>query len=66
MKHRLLIAILGLFLTTFLSARPIKPIVSTITQPDGSTFISISYGDEFVRITTTEQGNAIVRDSDGW
>jgi M6 family metalloprotease-like protein len=66
MKHRLLIAILGLFLTTFLSARPIKPIVSTITQPDGSTFISISYGDEFVRIITTEQGNAIVRDSDGW
>lgn len=66
MKNRLLIAILGVFLTTFLAARPTKPVISTTIQPDGTTFISRSYGDEFIRITTTEQGHAIIRDNDGW
>ena len=66
MKYRLLIVIIGIFLTTFLSARPINPVISTIIQPDGSTFISRSYGDEFTKITTTAEGHAIIRDSDGW
>lgn len=66
MRNRLLIAIIGAFLTTFISARPTKPVISTITQPDGSTFTIRSYGDEFIKITTTVQGHAIVRDADGW
>lgn len=66
MKNRLLIAIIGVFLTTFLSARPTRPVISIVTQPDGSTFTSRSYGDEFIKITTTEQGHAIICDNDGW
>lgn len=66
MKNRLLLAIISVLLTTFLSARPTRPVTSIITQPDGSTFTSRSYGDEFTKIITTEQGQAIIRDNDGW
>ena len=66
MRNRLLIATLGVFLTIFLNARPIKPVTSTVTQPDGSIFTAICVGDEFHKTITTLQGNAIIRDSDGW
>ena len=66
MKHRLLIATLGIFLTTFLFARPVKPATSTVTQPDGSVFTAICIGDEFHKTITTLQGQAIIRDTDGW
>lgn len=66
MRNKLLIAILGVFLTIFLNAKPAKPIISTLIQPDGSIFTSLSYGDEFIKITTTAEGHAIIRDNDGW
>ena len=66
MRNKLLIAILGVFLTIFLNAKPAKPIISTLIQPDGSIFTSLSYGDEFMKITTTAEGHAIIRDNDGW
>lgn len=37
-----------------------------LVQPDGTSFIAILQGDEFTRIRKTEQGHAIIQDSDGW
>ena len=37
-----------------------------MTQPDGSRFYAYISGDEFMKIKTTEDGEAIVQDADGW
>ena len=37
-----------------------------LVQPDGSTFMSVLYGDEFTRIRMTADGHAIIQDTDGW
>lgn len=37
-----------------------------LTQPDGSTFYAHVSGDEFMKIKTTESGEAIIQDADGW
>ena len=37
-----------------------------LRQPDGSTFKALISGDEFTRIKTTSDGNAIIQSPDGW
>lgn len=66
MRIRTFLSILVIFLTVQLNARPVRPEIRTFTQPDGSTFHARCYGDEFLKINTTAQGHAIVRDSEGW
>lgn len=38
----------------------------TLTQPDGTKFYAIFSGDEFMKIKTTETGESIIQDKDGW
>ena len=66
MRIRSILSILVIFLTLQLNARPIKLEIRTFTQPDGSTFQVRRYGDEFLKVITTTQGHAIVRNSEGW
>ena len=47
-------------------SRPARPGVIYLSQPDGTTFGALVRGDEFVKITTTSQGHAIIQDSEGW
>lgn len=49
-----------------MDARPARPGRITLTQPDGTTFTTILKGDEWFRIHTTEDGKAVIKDSDGW
>lgn len=66
MRIRTFLSIFVILLTLQLNAKPVRPEIRTFTQPDGSTFQVRCYGDEFLRINTTIQGHAIVRDSEGW
>lgn len=66
MRIRTFLSIFVIFLTLQLNARPTRPGIRTFTQPDGRTFQARCYGDEFLKVNTTIQGNAIVRDSEGW
>ena len=59
-----IIAILLLYIGT--DARPARSGLIQLYQPDGSTFGAYFSGDEFMRIKTTESGNAIIQDQDGW
>jgi len=47
-------------------SRPVRNSISTIYQPDGSSFQAKCYGDEFMRVKTTLGGHAIVQDPEGW
>ena len=49
-----------------MTARPARPGRTTVTQPDGTTINTIIRGDEWFHIHTTEDGKAIIRDTDGW
>ena len=49
-----------------LVASPARNTRVILTQPDGSKFYAVISGDEFVKIKTTEDGEAIVQDADGW
>ena len=57
--------ILSLF-SISLSARPARPGIYAISQPDGSTFQAKSFGDEFYKIRMTTEGQAIIQGEDGW
>ena len=60
------IAIILLFLSCLASAGPVRNTEAIYTQPDGSTFAVTIKGDEWGRIRTTDDGCAIVKDTDGW
>lgn len=47
-------------------ARPVFQKNVPFTQPDGSTFYANVKGDEFLAIVTTNTGEAITKDADGW
>lgn len=47
-------------------AGPVQNSLTTYFQPDGSGFTVRTGGDEWLRIRKTEDGCAIVKDSDGW
>lgn len=57
-----------LVLSTFYtaSAIPARQGTRVFIQPDGSRFTGKCIGDEFFRLRTTDAGEAIVRDSEGW
>lgn len=68
-KHiKRLIAALALACLAFLTlvAAPARQGTIYLTQPDGTTFAASLRGDEFVKILTTVQGNAIIQDEEGW
>lgn len=66
MRIRHYLATLVILLTINLSARPVRPDRYTMTQPDGTTFTAICLGDEFLKVIKTLDGQAIVKDNDGW
>ena len=66
MRLRIFIFILFVFFAELASGSPAKRGRMTLTQPDGSSFIAIFKGDEFIRIKTTVDGHAIMQDDEGW
>lgn len=67
MKHTaVFIAILMLFLSMGAYSRPVHNKTYILRQPDGSTFSAVFLGDEFLRLKTTSDGNAIIQGADGW
>ena len=66
MKPRVLLIFLTLLLSLPALSRSARKGVIPITQPDGTVFDARIKGDEFMRITTTLDGNAIIQEEDGW
>lgn len=66
MKHRTLLIILALILSFPAFSRPAWRGIIPLMQPDGTIFNARITGDEFIRITTTLEGNAVMQDEDGW
>ena len=66
MKIRVYISIFMVFMATLAYSRPARPGKTTFVQPDGTTFIGKCIGDEFMKLRTTIDGNAIIQDSEGW
>lgn len=67
MRFRKHIAILSLLLSILpATGSPARRGLMRLMQPDGSTFTAVFKGDEFTRIKTTPDGNAIIQDNDGW
>lgn len=66
MKHKTILIILTLFLSISAFSRPARKGIIPLMQPDGTVFNAIMKGDEFIKVTTTLEGNAIVQDKDGW
>ena len=66
MRKSTLVIIGLLLLCCTLFAAPAKRGVVIMTQPDGTTFQALLKGDEFVKVKTTLQGQAIVQEEDGW
>ena len=60
------ITILLILIASVCHAGPARPGTRTFSQPDGSTFEARVRGDEFMKIITTANGNAIIKDADGW
>lgn len=52
--------------TLALFASPVRNGRVLLTQPDGSSFYALISGDEFLKIKTTEAGEAIIQGEDGW
>ena len=66
MKYRVITFLFCLFYCLSASSRSANTGVLTIYQPNGSSFQAKCYGDEFMKIKTTLEGHAIVKDSEGW
>lgn len=66
MKHKTILVILALFLSLTVLSRPAGKGTVFLRQPDGSIVEARISGDEFIRITTTAEGYALVQDRDGW
>ena len=49
-----------------LTAGPARGADIIFTQPDGTAFPALIKGDEWTKIRTTSEGNAITRDEEGW
>lgn len=64
--RRLIISICTLLLALTTSASPARRGQVILTQPDGTSFPAMIQGDEFLRIKTTVEGQAIMQDMDGW
>lgn len=64
-RHIILIVSLLCF-TVAINARPARGGISIVSQPDGSSFTLITYGDEFHHVCKTTDGCAVICDLDGW
>ena len=65
-KRGIMVAFFVIFVILSADARPARPSMRTVTQPDGSSFTLISYGDEFHKVCRTSDGHAVIRGNDGW
>lgn len=65
MKRFLMIILLSLS-GLYALAAPARSGVILLTQPDGSRFPALLFGDEFMKIRMTESGESIIQDPDGW
>ena len=65
MKKQAIAFIIFSLISLSISARPARNGIYTICQPDGTSFQAKIYGDEFYRIKTTAEGQAIIQDEDG-
>ncbi|MGN0188476.1 MAG: hypothetical protein ACI395_03055, partial [Candidatus Cryptobacteroides sp.] len=54
------------FCTFTAYAIPARRGIFTLSQPDGSRFEAVLWGDEFGHIKKTRDGHAIIQDEDGW
>ena len=63
---RFILLLISLSACLAASAAPAHHARVVLTQPDGSTFHAILSGDEFMKIKTTESGESIIQDEDGW
>ena len=66
MKRRTILIFLALILSFTAYSKPARKGMTPLIQPDGTVFYARMKGDEFMRITTTTDGNAIMQDEDGW
>lgn len=67
MKHRLsILFFLMLFVSVMASAGPVRNKSCILVQPDGTSFMAVISGDEFLRIKKTADGCAVIQDESGW
>ena len=66
MKIKTILSILTMTIALLASAGPAHRGPVFLEQPDGYVFEGRMAGDEFYKIVTTVEGNAIIKESDGW
>lgn len=66
MKYRTILILFALILSFSAHCRPARRCIIPLMQPDGTAFDARLKGDEFFRVATTLEGNAIIQDEDGW
>ncbi|MBR1956297.1 MAG: M6 family metalloprotease domain-containing protein [Bacteroidales bacterium] len=66
MKFKTIISILTMTIALLASAGPAHRGPVFLEQPDGYVFEGRMAGDEFYKIITTVEGNAIIKEADGW
>ena len=65
-RNRIIFSTFLLFSMLSAMAIPARKTDILLTQPDGSTFMSVLHGDEFFKIRQTAEGHAIMQGRDGW
>lgn len=66
MIYRILITITALLLSLTAYSGPARKGLIYLSQPDGTSIEAYIQGDEFMKITTTREGHALIQESDGW
>lgn len=66
MRFRFLIVLMLLFLPTIVCAKPAKPGLLKLRQPDGSYVEAYIRGDEYGSVLVSADGHALMRDTDGY
>ena len=66
MIYRILITITALLLSLTAYSGPARKGLIYMSQPDGTSIEAYIQGDEFMKITTTREGHALIQESDGW
>ncbi len=66
MKHKIILSILAILLSLSAFSGPARRGIIYLSQPDGTIFSARLTGDEFIKIYTTQEGNSIIRDAEGW
>ena len=64
--HLIITVCLALITQVITQAGPVRQTRAVYSQPDGTSFNVRITGDEWLKVRTTEDGCAIVRDEDGW